>query len=69
MSAAQKFVVQHSSRINSAGYPNSSCPYQSPVRIEHIVSKPRNNSSVNFTKMVQVLKFAVTLNKFNADIS
>jgi hypothetical protein len=32
MSAAQKFMVQHSSRINRAGYPNYSCPYQSPCK-------------------------------------
>jgi hypothetical protein len=41
MSAVQIFILQLSSRINNAGYPNCSCPYQSPVKLEHIVSKPR----------------------------
>jgi hypothetical protein len=51
-----------------AGYPNSSCPYQSPVRVERIVSKPRNNKSVNIQNMVQVLHRRVMFNKFNAVI-
>jgi hypothetical protein len=43
--------------------------YQSPVRLEHIVSKPINNfSSVNIINMVKVLNSGVTLNIFNADI-
>jgi hypothetical protein len=69
MSAAQIFIVQHSSRINSAGYPNFSCPYQSPVKVEHIVSKPRNSSSINIMNMVHMLIFVVTLNKFIAHVS
>jgi hypothetical protein len=67
MSAAQIFILQLSSRTNSAGYPNCSCPYQSPVKLEHIVSKPTNNSSVNITNMVQVLHCGVMFNTFNAD--
>jgi hypothetical protein len=54
--------------IYSAGCTNSSCPYQSPVKLEHIVSKPRNNSSVNITNMVQVLDCGVMFNTFNAKI-
>jgi hypothetical protein len=69
MSTAQIFVVQHSSTISSAEYPNFSCPYQSPVKVEHIVSKARNNSSlVNITNMVKVLNFRVMYKKCNADI-
>jgi hypothetical protein len=55
MSAAQVFIVQHSGRFNSAGYSNFSCPYQSPVGVEQIFSKFRNNSLVNITNMVNVL--------------
>jgi hypothetical protein len=33
--------VQHSIRINSAAYFNFSCPYHSPVRVQHIVSRSR----------------------------
>jgi hypothetical protein len=69
MSAAQIFIAQHCNKINSAGYPNFSCPYQSPVRVEHIVSKPRNNPSVNITNMAHLQNFGVTLNKFNVDRS
>jgi hypothetical protein len=38
MTAAEIFIVQHSSRINSARYPNSSCPYHSSVTVEHTVN-------------------------------
>jgi hypothetical protein len=34
MSAAQIFIAQHSSRINSAGYSNFPCPYHSLVKVE-----------------------------------
>jgi hypothetical protein len=71
MSTAQIFVVEHFSTINSAGYPNFSCPYQTPIKVKHIVSKVRNNSSsVNITNMVKVLilNFGVMSKKFNADI-
>jgi hypothetical protein len=69
MSAAQIFIVQHYSRINSAGYPNFSYPYQSTVKVEHIVSKARNNSSsVNMTKMVKILNFEIISKKVNADL-
>jgi hypothetical protein len=70
MSAAQIFIEQHSSRISGAGYPSFSCPYQSPVKLEHIFLKAINNSSsVNITKMVvKVLHFAVMSKKAKADI-
>jgi hypothetical protein len=42
--------------------------HTSPVRIEHITSKPTNNSSVNITNMVKVLNFGVISTKLNADI-
>jgi hypothetical protein len=38
MFAAQQFVAQHSNKINGAGYSYSSCPYRSPVKVEHIVN-------------------------------
>jgi hypothetical protein len=59
MSAAKIFLVQHSSGMNTAGYCNFSCPYHSPVKVEQIVSKPRNNSSVNITNMVNMINFGV----------
>ena len=55
--AEQIFIVQHSSRITSEGYSNFSCPYRSPVKVEQIVSKPRNNSSVNITNLVHIVNF------------
>jgi hypothetical protein len=67
MISAQKFTVDHYGRINRAEYPKSSCSYQSSIRVEHIVSKPRNNSSVNITNKMHVLHCEVTFNKFNAD--
>jgi hypothetical protein len=69
MSAAQIFIAQHYSRINSAGYPNFSCPYQSPVKVEHIVSEARNNSSsVNITNITKITNFGIMSKKVNADI-
>jgi hypothetical protein len=65
MSASQIFIAQHSGRITNAGYPNSYCPYQSPVRMEHITLEPINNSSLN---MVKALNFDVISKKLNADI-
>lgn len=69
MAAAQTFIVQHSSRIGSAGYPRSSCQYQNPVTVEHIVLKYRNNSLENITAMLQMLPYGITFKKFNEDVS
>jgi hypothetical protein len=69
MSTGQIFIMQHSNRISSAGYSNISCPYQSPVGIEQIVAKPRNNYSVNITNMMHMLNFGVMLDKLYAGIS
>jgi hypothetical protein len=66
MFTAEIFIMQHSSRINSAGYPNYSCPYKSPVKVEHIVSNSRYNSSLNIIIMVKVLNFGVMSKKANA---
>jgi hypothetical protein len=67
MSAVKIFNVQHPSRINSAGYPNFSCPYQSPIKLELIVSKTRDNHlSVDITNMVKLLNFGAMYKKFNA---
>jgi hypothetical protein len=42
-------------------------PQQSPVKLEHIISKPKYNSSVNITNMVQVLCCGFMFYSFNAD--
>jgi hypothetical protein len=65
MSAAQIFTMQHSSRINSAGYPNSFCQYQSPVKVEHI---DQSLEIISKHYEVQVLPCGVTLNKFSGDV-
>jgi hypothetical protein len=61
MSAAQTFIMQHSCRISQMFL-----PIPEPCRTYCL--KPRNNSSVNNTNMVQVLNFGVMMNKFNVDI-
>jgi hypothetical protein len=61
-------IVQYSSRINCAGHPYFPCTYQSPVKVENIFSKARNNSSVNIENMVDVLNFGITSKEVNADI-
>jgi hypothetical protein len=50
--------------MNSAGYPKPSCLYYSPVTVEHTISKPKNDSSVNTTNM-KMLKFGVMSKKLN----
>jgi hypothetical protein len=55
--------MQYSSVINNAGYPNFPYPYQSPVKVEHIVWKARNHSSINIINMVKVLNVGVISKK------
>lgn len=38
-----------------------------PLKIEHIVSKARNNSAVTITNMVKALNFGVMSKKVNVD--
>jgi hypothetical protein len=68
MPATQISIAQQSCRINGAGYPYFSCPHKSPVKVEHIVSKARNNSSSVNIKNIKVLNFGVMCKKINADI-